>query len=227
MKLPYSEPDPAGSERAKLSKQYRDLATEVARLRPQALTEANREEEDHGPEYPANFTKGLAHDDCGILQYTEDYHCFVAAINSPDRTLFDKGVETAETRGIDYHCKTKKTCHGKQTVKWRGWESPRSGHVYELEGADSGACGMAPAPRIGSSELAAEMAEVYGLAILRDVPFTTISKGGGDKLCVSTEKPGQAAAGGCRSISHGRKGLLAPTRGACGTLQRAGDALPI
>ena len=192
MKLPYAEPDATGSERAKTSKQYRDLATEWARLRPQALTEANREEDDHEPEYPANFTKGLAHDDYGIVQHPEDYRCFVEAINSPDRTLFEKSVETVESRGIDYHCDTKKTCHGKEKVKWRGWESPRSGHVYELEGADSGACGMAPAPRVGSSELAAEMAEVYGLAILRDVPFTSICQGRGDKLCASSEKPGQA-----------------------------------
>mgnify|MGYP000411587341 CR=1 FL=1 len=44
MSIPYSEPDPAGSERARISRQLRDLAAEVARIRPQALTEANREE---------------------------------------------------------------------------------------------------------------------------------------------------------------------------------------
>lgn len=192
MKIPYSEPDPAGSERARLSKKFRDLSTEISRLRPQALTSANREEMDHGPQYPANFTKGLIHDKCGLVEHPEDYHCFVEAINSPNRTLFEKGVETAESRGVGYTCHTKKTCHGKEAVTWRGWESPRAGHVYELEGADAGAFGMAPAPRVGSSELAAEMAEVYGLAILRDVPFTTICQGGGDRLCASSDKPGNA-----------------------------------
>jgi hypothetical protein len=192
MKLTYAEPDPAGSERARNSKFYRDLATEVARLLPHAKTEANREEPDHGPQYPANFTKGLLHDDCGVLQHAEDYHCFVEAINSPDHTMYDKGVETAETHGINYNCQTKETCHGKEKVTWRGWESPRSGHVYEIEGGDPGAFGMAPAPRVGSSELAAEMAEVYSLAILRDVPFTTICQGGGEKLCPSTKNPGQS-----------------------------------
>ena len=43
MKIPHSEPDPAGSERARKSKQLRDLATDIACLRPQALTQANRE----------------------------------------------------------------------------------------------------------------------------------------------------------------------------------------
>lgn len=47
---------------------------------------------------------------------------------------------------------------------------------------------MAPAPRVGSSELAAEMAEVYGLAILRDVPFTEICAGGDKQLCKDGKK---------------------------------------
>lgn len=192
MKLPFSEPDPAGSERARAAKAFRDLATDLSRLQPQALTRSNREEEDHGPQYPANFTKGLAHDACGIVQHPEDYRCLVEAINSPDRTLFEKHVETAATRGVTYHCCHKTTCHGEEDVTWRGWESPRAGHVYELQGADPGAVGMAPAPRVGSSELAAEMAELYGLAILRDVPFTTLCEGGGERLCTSSKNAGQA-----------------------------------
>ncbi|MCB1802335.1 MAG: bromoperoxidase [Gammaproteobacteria bacterium] len=192
MAIPYSEPDPAGSERARESKRLRDLATETARLRPAAQTLSNREEADHGPSYPANFTKGLAHDDSGLLTDPDDYHCFVEAINSPDRTLFDKRVQSAADRGVGYHCTVKETCHGKAKIEWRGWESPRAGHVYELQGSDPAAVGMAPAPRVGSSELAAEMAELYGLAILRDVPFTTICRGGAELLCTSSDEAGQA-----------------------------------
>ncbi|WP_078117768.1 vanadium-dependent haloperoxidase [Thiosocius teredinicola] len=188
MKLPYSEPDPAGSERARIARDMRALAADISRLRPQALTHANREEADHGPQYPANFTKGLLHDGCGLVKHPEDYRCFVEAINAPDPTLFEKHVESAQTRGVTYSCVTKTTCHGDQDVAWRGWESPRGGHVYELEGSDPGACGMAPAPRVGSSELAAEMAEVYALAILRDVPFTEICQGGDEKLCTSSDE---------------------------------------
>lgn len=187
MKLPYSEPDPSGSERARLARDKRRLAADIARLRPQALTRSNLEESDHGPQYPANFTKGLLHDNCGLVTYPEDYRYFVEAINAPDPSLFEKHVQSAETRGVTYSCTGKTTCHGDVEVTWRGWESPRGGHVYELEGADPGACGMAPAPRVGSSELAAEMAEVYSLAILRDVPFTEICQGGDDKLCASSD----------------------------------------
>jgi hypothetical protein len=46
----------------------------------------------------------------------------------------------------------------KRKPAWRGWESPLAGHVHELRGPDAGAVGMAPAPRIQSSALAAEMA---------------------------------------------------------------------
>ncbi len=194
MKLPYAEPDPAGSERARAAKKVRDLATEIARLHPQALTRTNGEEADHGPEYPAQFTKGLHHNECGLVKNSEDYRCFVEAINSPDSTLFEKHVSTADAD--HFHCKTKKTCNCPkgEPVEWRGWESPRAGHVYELEGPDPGAVGMAPAPRVGSSELSAEMAEVYALALLRDVPFTKICDGSGKSPCPPT-KGGQLTAG--------------------------------
>lgn len=177
-KINFSKPDPSGCERAKLSKQQRDLATKISRLNPQALTQSNGEENDHGPLYPANFTKGLAHDDNGLLEDPSDYWKLVEAINSKDRTLFDNQVQTAEDKGKIFTCTI-----NNEPVEWRGWESPRSGHAYELEGPDSGALAMAPAPRVGSSELAAEMAEVYSLAILRDVPFSEIADGGGNKLC--------------------------------------------
>jgi hypothetical protein len=192
MKFPYAEPDPGGSKRAVKSKEFRDLATEVSRLRPQALTRSNEEEADYGGQYPTNFTKGLLHDDCGILAHEEDYQCYVEAINSPIPTLFEKHVQSAESRGVQFHCSAKITCNGTEDVSWRGWESPRAGHVYDLEGPDAGAVGMAPAPRVGSSELAAEMAEVYALAILRDVPFTVICVGGGERLCGTSQKPGQS-----------------------------------
>ncbi|MEM8988985.1 MAG: bromoperoxidase [Pseudomonadota bacterium] len=216
MRLPFAEPDPAGSERARIAKAYRDLATEISRLSPQALTRANGEETDHGsekdgiePSYPANFTKGLKHDNCGLLENAEDYRCFVEAINAPDPTLFEKSVPTTQTRFEDavakaehkgeeppespFDCKVTNTCSGETAFPpWRGWESPRSGHVYELEGPDAGAVGMAPAPRVGSSELTAEMAEVYALAILRDVPFTEICNGGKRRLCPSIEAPSDA-----------------------------------
>ena len=188
MKLPHSEPEICGSRRAKNAERLRILAAQASRLRPHALTKANGEENDHGPIYPANFTKGLMHDKNGLLVNAADYRCFVAGINSHDTTLFEKDIQTAESRCVSYNCAPLDDKGKPKDVKWRGWESPRAGHVYELEGPDAGSVAMAPAPRTGSSELAAEMAEVYSLALLRDVPFTTIVKGGGARLCASDTK---------------------------------------
>ncbi|MEM9378881.1 MAG: bromoperoxidase [Planctomycetota bacterium] len=185
MNLPHSTPDPSGTERAAAAKAYRDLATEISRLRPHALSRANGEENDVDPRdpqphrFPANFTKGLLHDDLGLVAYGADYRAYVEAINSTDRHLFDTRVQGAAQRSSSspFRC-TVDGC----PPPWRGWESPRSGHAFDLEGPDAAAVGMAPAPRVGSSELAAEMAEVYALALLRDVPFTTIRDGGDDQL---------------------------------------------
>ena len=192
MKLPLATPELSGSARAREARRIRELASEISRLNPQALTRTNGEEADHRPirdelqnelgGYPANFTKGLLHNVFGMVMYAEDYRNFVAAINSHDTTLFETLVRTAQDRrGTDLFLCTK----GEKTPSWRGWESPRSGHVFEMQGPDAGAVGMAPAPRVGSSELAAEMAEVYALALLRDVPFTVICEGGSKKLCAS------------------------------------------
>ncbi len=192
MRIAYSTPIPAGSARAAEAKRLRDLATEFSRTQAQALTRANGEEADHSDKHPANFTKGLQHDDYGVLKEADDYRCFVEAINSPDGALFEKHVPIADADC--YACTIPDPDKPKAYKKaaWRGWESPRAGHAYEMEGPDPGAVGMAPAPRAGSSELAAEMAEVYGLALLRDVPFTEICAGGGQRLCAGDGKAGPA-----------------------------------
>lgn len=67
----------------------------------------------------------------------------------------------------------------------RRWEAPTAGFVYDLQGPDAQAVTMPPAPRTlqtsnmsgPSDELVAEMAEVYWLALARDVPFTEFMTG--------------------------------------------------
>lgn len=194
MKLPHDTPDPSGTERAARARELRVQAADAARRRPHATTLLNGEEADLGPKYPAQFTKGLLHCGNGLLARPEDYRDFVEAINSHDRHLFD-GVQSAFDRDETVFHGTIPSKHepSKQVApQWRGWESPRAGHVFELQGPDAGEVGMAPAPRVGSSELAAEMAEVYALAILRDVPFREIEDGGGERLCSSDHKAGPA-----------------------------------
>lgn len=193
-RLPFAEPVPGRSQRAKTAKQARDLATEISRIRPQAQTKSNGEEIEHcpadlsenAPGFAANFTKGLLHNGNGMVQAPVDYLDFVEAINSTDLTLFEKHVTSAADRSVSFACTV-----GGAAPKWRGWESPRAGHVYELQGPDAGSVGMAPAPRVNSSEFVAEIAEVYGLALLRDVPFEVIAEGGGTTICECPPKGGK------------------------------------
>ncbi len=49
--------------------------------------------------------------------------------------------------------------------------SPQSAIAYQLEGADPMRLRIDPAPKFSSEQRGAEMAEVYWMALLRDVPF--------------------------------------------------------
>lgn len=185
MKIPHSVPCPNGTERARKAKELRELAAEISRTRPHAVSRNNAEELDYADSrFPTNFTKGLHHDEFGIVSFGDDYRTFVEAINSDDTNLFENHVMDATDRAAELGEPAFQCTFNGNDPQWRGWESPRAGHVYELQGPDSDSIGMAPAPRVGSSEKAAEMAEVYGLAILRDVPFTSICAGDSAKqLC--------------------------------------------
>lgn len=49
--------------------------------------------------------------------------------------------------------------------------NPLGGLAFALEGPDSPAVGVNPPPSVASAELAAQAAELYWMALLRDVPF--------------------------------------------------------
>ncbi|MEM9248428.1 MAG: bromoperoxidase [Pseudomonadota bacterium] len=118
----------------------------------------------------SSFTKGLPHDSNGLV--LSGYTAFMEAINAVNP---DEGAPVSFA-GVATGAGTFKSVDaaGKPPA-WRGWESPRTGHYFDLEGPDADAFGMAPAPEMGSAELTAEMAEVYAMALLRDVPFRQIA----------------------------------------------------
>jgi hypothetical protein len=118
--------------------------------------------------YAMSFTKGLEHDKAtGLVAKASDFEAF--------RTAIDDGYVDAFTTAVPASAE-----------KCRQWEAPTAGIVYELQGPDSHAVTMPPAPALGSCELAYEMAEVYELALLRDVPFTAfrddVTGAGSEKL---------------------------------------------
>ena len=64
----------------------------------------------------------------------------------------------------------------KKNIGLRGWEAPEAGLSMEPHGPDSHSVTMAAAPKLESDQLAFEMAEVYWLSLLRDVPLTELSE---------------------------------------------------
>ena len=120
--------------------------------------------------YALSFTKGLVHnrgDDKekghGLVENKEDFERFRRAIDEGFIDAFTAEVRPAPPRSI------------KSKVGKRQWEAPTAGVAYDLQGPDSQAVTMDPAPAMGSEELAYEMAEVYELALLRDVPLVDFS----------------------------------------------------
>lgn len=51
-------------------------------------------------------------------------------------------------------------------------ENPQAGLAFELEGADPAALFMPPAPCFAGEHEASEIAELYWMALARDVPFS-------------------------------------------------------
>lgn len=195
MPLDFERPIPDGSNRITTSSEIRDEATSIAHTRTSVTPRNNNEESDYSDNFATNFTKGLRHNDYGIVSNPADYRSFVKDINSEfyDTTaIYQFESRLAKQINPDiFNCSINNN-EGDSTlpadIETRHWESPRAGHSYDLEGPDAGGVGMAPAPRVDSMELAAEMAEVYGLALLRDVPFTQWPENNAKKLCSDIKK---------------------------------------
>lgn len=136
------------------------------------------------PSYLMSFTKGMPHNfDTGLLLNPVHFQYFVRAIDSGDpRDFRDTPLGPLGFAGDTHSCAAKpehwKSKKAKDhTATLRSWESQSAGLSYELEGPDAQAVTMPPAPRLGSEELTAEIAEVYSHALLRDVPLNALSAG--------------------------------------------------
>ncbi|MEM6382867.1 MAG: vanadium-dependent haloperoxidase [Pseudomonadota bacterium] len=152
-------------DRAQSAYRVRVEAAEMARHRPHPVHKANADEERYGyANYLMSFTKGLKHDEgLGVVKDPSHFKAF--------RTCIDEGFAEPFTSRVFVP-----TEHMR-----RKWEAPTAGVVFDLEGPDAQAVTMDPAPELCSDELTFEMAEVYELALLRDVPLTSFDTGGGLK----------------------------------------------
>lgn len=108
------------------------------------------------------FTKGLPHNaSTGLLLHKRDFQQFMSALESGS----SGDIRRLPLGPDDYFHR-----------ELRGWQGITSGLSYDLQGPDPQALTMPPAPSLNGAELALEMSELYWMAILRDVPFSTFHK---------------------------------------------------
>lgn len=145
------------------AKRIREVAGQMAYDRNHPKHHGNSDEHGYASaNYAMSFTKGLEHNpQNGLIENGNDFKAFRSAI--------DKGYVDAFTTSVP-------SARDKQ----RKWEAPTAGLVYDLQGPDAQAVTMKPAPALKSNELAYEMAEVYELALLRDVPLTEFTDSSGN-----------------------------------------------
>ena len=162
----------------------RIAAAKLAYDRPHPRQQANGEELKYRFDEPdterggkashlANYTKGLPHHEKdGLICNPDDYQKFVRGIDSGDvRDFRDTPLGPKGSQpNSPIEWKSQFTQQGNTDV--RAWESAGAGLTFDLEGPDAQALAMPPAPTTNSAEFVAEVAEVYEMALLRDVPFT-------------------------------------------------------
>jgi len=133
-------------------------AANFSKDRKQDNHKDNKEEDEYkdangNRNFIANFTKGLNHHpknhtDAGEV-INPDYRKLLDAIESEKPSVFENLTIGLGTK----------------------FTNPQAGFAYDLEGAANSDFSIRPAPRIDSAEGAGEMAELYWMALCRDVPF--------------------------------------------------------
>ena len=108
--------------------------------------------------FGASFIKGMPHNDGGMLDKKGDFRAFVDAIASGVPSDMDRVPIAGDVKGPR-----------------REWESPTAGSAFSLIGPDPQAFQMPTPPQAGSAELSAEMAEVYFMALDRDLPLAALT----------------------------------------------------
>lgn len=140
-------------KRRKQAEKIREKATDISQSESLPKHMNNGEEEEYLGKLGvpvANFTKGLPHDDKGEVKRS-DYEKLRDALREGDEDDFAKIPR--DPKAV------------------RKYTAPQTGLAFDLEGPDAWARTIPPAPRVDSLRNDAEMAELYWMALTRDVPF--------------------------------------------------------
>lgn len=116
---------------------------------PPLFTRPNNGDEEFYPNRIGNYSKGLPHQSNGEVQLNA-YNALLDALRTGTPAMFEQ-IPMGGDRKLT---------------------SPQSGLAFDLEGKDCFSMIQAAPPAFASREMAAEIAENYWMALLRDVPFT-------------------------------------------------------
>lgn len=128
--------------------------------------------------YLASFTKGLPHDPQTGLGDPYVYCLLLKALATGEPQDFENVRPLGCERRLEDFCKQYCEPPGPPLPPpglpppQRALENPQAAYAYELEGADSHSLYMPPAPCFASEREAAEIAELYWMALTRDIPFS-------------------------------------------------------
>lgn len=164
-----------GAHRRQAARRVRHAATELAAARQHPEHRGNGDEATYeSAGFFATYTKGLDHDPGTGLVLPDAYARLRKALDSgePDDfdVIFDLPAGTSRTRLVN----------------------PQSALAFDLEGPDAAAVTIPPAPPLASARAAAEMVELYAMALVRDVPFRDFAtlQGTVDLLTALSDCPG-------------------------------------
>ena len=134
------------------AKLRRDAAQNGLQSTPVNLQHPANNDENLYPNKLGSYSKGLPHNNDGTVDIAA-YNAFLKAINSGNPADFD---------AIPLDGGRKLT-------------NPQAGLAFDMEGPDAHALVQPPAPAFASRQQAAEIAENYWMAVLRDVPYAQYS----------------------------------------------------
>ena len=143
---PRGTPPARAQDRRREAFETRRRAARIAFERRLPEHSANGEESDYP--FVANFAKGLPHDELGEVD-PGAYRALLRAVRSGEKRDFEAIPLGGE----------------------RPLRNPQAGLAFDLEGPDSHHLAIPPAPRIDAPENSSEMAELYWMALARDVSF--------------------------------------------------------
>ncbi len=124
------------------------------------ITKENNGDEKEVPDFAAQFSKGLEHDEAtGLLTYSgqKNYKRLLKAIRTGSQTAYNS-IARAH-------------------VATRRFTNPQGSATFSLEGADSSLFSIPLFPKISSPEAAAELIELYLMELCRDVLFSDYGTG--------------------------------------------------